>query len=227
MNGPAGDICWHVHPPAWDGTVPDWLAALRTFRAEVLHAEGLRPSFRGPDGSYHDEDPVDPFAHHVVATVGGALVASLRVVPLATSRDGVCERVFGTAVLEKVLAGLGVDRSQVWEGSGWAVEPGRRGAAMGARVLAAGSAVAAALGLDTAIGASGTRYGQLYRILSAGYRRAPGVAPVVAEAFADDIQLVHGKLHELRPGFQVLVAQAADLLRWIPAHPASVTSPPP
>lgn len=232
MSGP--DPHWQVYPPPaggqgdgrWASPVPAWLAEVRRFRAEVLHADGLRPAFRGLDGAYHDEDPADLLAHHVVATLDGVPIASLRVVPLGLSRNGVCERLLGTTVLEKLLSDLGVCREEVGEGSGWSVEPSRRGARMGARVLAAGFAVARELGLAVTIGATGTRYGQLYRILSAGYRRAQGVNPIFVASLADDVQLVHGRLHELRPGFQALVEKAADLLRWETDSPTRVNKMP-
>lgn len=166
------------------------------------------------DGRFRDDDPADLVAHHVVARIEGAIVATLRVVPLAATGNGFCERMFGTPVIDRVLAEAGVPRSAAWEGSGWAVEPSRRGAAMGPRVLAAGSAVAARLGLGHAIGAAGRRYGQLYRILAAGYRRADGVPPVTVTALADDVALVHGALTELRPAFRELVDRSVDLLRW-------------
>lgn len=214
------DLAWHVHPPPSTGEgMPAWLVAVRRFRAEMLHADGLRPNFRGPDGSYRDDDPADPFAHHIVATDGDRPVATLRVVPLAATGLGFCERLLGSAALEDILADLGTERSETWEGSGWSVRPGRRRATLGAMVLAGGTAVAQQLGLRTAIGASGTRYGQLYRILSAGYTRASGVGPIPAPDLADDLQIVHGTFDTLRPGFRDLVEQTSELLRW------DVTSP--
>lgn len=206
---------------AWDGPVPAWLAEVREFRAEILHNGGLRPAFHR-DGRFCDDDPADPFAHHVVARVDGAIVATLRIVPLAATAVGFCERMFGTAVIDRVLAQVGVTRKETWEGSGWAVEPTRRGAAMGPRVLAAGSAAARGLGLTTAIGSSGKRYGQLYRILAAGYRCAEGVDPVGVDSLADDVQLVHGRLVELEPAFQRLVEDAQTRLTLIGSSPTQV-----
>ncbi|HVL84120.1 MAG TPA: hypothetical protein VM367_07540, partial [Pseudonocardia sp.] len=222
-----GEPVWHVYTapvPAtedacWLADVPPWLARLRAFRAEVLFADGLRPAFRDVDGRFRDDDPVDPFAHHVVATLDGVPIATLRVVPIEFTRIGFCERMFGGRAVEKVLAAAGSTRATTWEGSGWAVGPTRRGAAMGSRVLAAGSAVARELGLTTAIGAAGRRYGQLYRILSAGYQRAEDIAPVEVPSLADDVQLVHGTLDELRPSFRDLVERIRPLLRWDTGHP--------
>lgn len=142
--------------------------------------------------------------------------------PLAATRTGVCERLFGTAALEKALAELGVDRDEACEGSGWAVRAGRRGAAMGIRSLAAAPAITRVLGLHLTFGAVGTRYGALYRVLSAGYRRVPGFPPVEVPALVDDVQLVHATFDDLRPSFGRRVEQAAELLRWEHHSPTRV-----
>jgi hypothetical protein len=213
---------WLVHPPVahdsgtgrWDGEIPEWLVQLRRFRAEVLHADGLRPSYRAADGTFHDDDPCDPFAYHVVALSDGALTATLRIVPLGETSTGVCDRLLGTDAVDKALAELGVDRSEACEGSGWAVHARRRRAAMGVRSLAAAPAVTGALGLRVMIGAVGVRYGALYRVLSAGYQRTPGFAPVEVPTFADEVQLVHMTFDKLRPSFRARVEQLAELLQW-------------
>jgi hypothetical protein len=209
--------CVYVPPAAdgsWDGATPGWLAELRRFRAEMLYAEGLRPAFRGPDGIFRDDDPADPFAYHVVAVHDGKLIATFRVLRLTATHSGVCERLLGTDALNRWLTRLGIDHTLAWEGSGWVVRPIWRGMRMGLRMLAAGEAVATKLGLTHGIGASGTRHGQLYRVLSAGYRLVPGLDPIPVPALADDIQIVHGTLTTLRPAFQTLVAQTAELLEW-------------
>lgn len=214
------DVRWQVHPPP--AGEPDWLVAVRRFRAEVLHADGLRPMFRRSDGQFRDDDPADPFAHHVVATDGGRPVAVFRVVPLGRTRRGVCERLIGSAPLGRLLTRIEADRADTWEGSGWAVHPERRRAALGVTALAAGQVVARRLGLRTAIGAAGSRYGQLYRILAAGYQPAPGIGSIYVPELVDDLQLVHGTLDTLRPGFQATVERAADLLRWQQGSPTRV-----
>jgi hypothetical protein len=221
---------WQVHLPIaadsgdgrWHGPVPGWLAELRRFRAEMLYADGLRPKYRALDGTYRDDDPCDPFSYQVVGWLDDVPVATMRVVPLAATRAGMCERLLGTSVLEPVLDVIGADRATTCEGSGWAVHAGRRGAAMGMRSLAAGIAVARVLGMRTMVGAVGIRYGALYRALSVGYRRAPGVDPVPVPALVDDVQLIHMTFDDLRPGFRERVEQVAELLRWDGASPTRV-----
>lgn len=228
MSRPEPD--WRVYPPLasdsgerrWAGSVPEWLVGIRRFRGEMLYANGLRPAYRRLDGSFRDDDPCDPFAYHAIATLDDELVATMRVVPLAATDSGVCERLFGTARLEQVLTDLGVDRAQTGEGSGWAVHPGRRGAAMGTRSLAAGPALGHELGLRMMIGAVGTRYGALYRVLSAGYQRAVGFVPVEVSGLADEVQLVHATLDDLRPSFVARVKQLTDLLKWADCPPTRV-----
>jgi hypothetical protein len=211
-----------VHPPVahdpgtgrWDGEIPEWLVQVRRFRAEVLHADGLRPGFRAADGTFRDDDPCDPFAYHVVGLTDGAPTAALRVVPLAETCTGVCERLLGTAAVETALAELGLDRSEACEGSGWAVHAKRRRLGMGVRSLAAASAVTGALGLRVMLGAVGVHYGALHRVLATGIQRIPGFPPVAVPAYADEVQLVHMTFDKLRPSFRARVEQLAELLQW-------------
>jgi hypothetical protein len=212
---------WVVHPPVardpgtgrWDGEIPEWLAHVRRFRAEVLHADGLRPGYRA-NGTFRDDDPCDPFAHHIVALTEGVLTATLRIVPLGETASGVCERLLGTDAVEKALGDLGLDRSQACEGSGWAVHAKRRRLGLGARSLAAASAVTRALGLQVMLGAVGVHYGALNRVLSAGIQRVPGFPPVAVPALADEVQLVHMTFDNLRPSFRARVERQAELLQW-------------
>ena len=225
----ATGLQWRAHVPlaadeSWDGAVPGWLAELRRFRAEMLYADGLRPAFRGSDGIFCDDDPSDPFAYHVVAIDDGKPIATFRVLRLTATHSGVCERLLGTDVLNQWLSKLGIDRAQAWEGSGWAVQPTRRGSGVGLRTLAAGEAVATQLGLTQGIGATGTRYGQLQRVLSAGYRPVPGLDPIPVPTLADDIQIVYGTLTALRPTFRALVTQTANLLEWQDARPTGTAA---
>ena len=180
----------------------------------MLDADGLRPAFRRPDGVFRDDDPADPFAYHVVTVHDGEPIATFRVLRLTATHSGVCERLLGTDALKRLLIQLGIDQAVAWEGSGWTVQPTRRGVGIGLRMLAAGEAVATKLGLIQGIGAWGTRYGQLYRVLSAGYRCAPRLDLIPVPALADDIQVVYGTLTTLRPAFQALVTETADLLEW-------------
>jgi hypothetical protein len=211
-----------VHPPVahdpgtgrWDGEIPEWLGQLRRFRAEVLHADGLRPGYRAADGTFRDDDPCDPFAYHVVALTDGALTATLRIVPLAETSTGVCERLLGTDAVEQALADLGLERSEACEGSGWAVHAKRRRLGLGVRSLAAASAVTKTLGLQVMLGAVGVHYGALNRVLSAGIRRVPGFPPVAVPTLADEVQLVHMTFDNLRPSFRVRVERLAELLQW-------------
>ncbi|HET9254509.1 MAG TPA: hypothetical protein VFO16_04820 [Pseudonocardiaceae bacterium] len=180
----------------------------------MLYADGLRPAFRRPDGVFRDDDPADPFAYHVVTIHDDRPIATLRVLRLSATHSGVCERLLGTDALNRLLTRLGIDQTVAWECSGWAVQPIRRSGGLGLRMLAAGGAVANKLDLTQGIGASGTRYGQLYRVLSAGYRLVPELDPIPVPALADDIQIVYGALTALRPAFQALVTQTAELLEW-------------
>lgn len=223
-----GGPVWLVHRPpsvdAGDGVLwdpaPAWLEEIRSFRAEVLYADGKRPRFRDADGRFRDDDPVDGFAHHLVACCDGAVIASLRIVPIVETGIGFCERVFGSTAVDELLSNLGTSRATTCEGSGWAVAPTRRGAAMGSKVLAAGTGVARELGFSTMIGAAGRRFGQLYRAMSVGYRTAPGVPPVEVASLADEVHLVHLGPDQWRPAFREHVERLTPRLVWSnAAHP--------
>ena len=193
---------WTLHPPPAEAG-PARLEQVRAFRGELLHDGGRRPGFGSPAGPF-DADPLDLPARHVVATEDGRPAAVLRVLEWpAAGTGGVCARLLGADRLREVLAGQRPD--DLWEGSGWAVRPGPGRAALALRTLAAGFAVARSLGRYTLVGACGTRYGQLHRVLTAGLRCVEGVDPIPSPPLADDLRLVHGHLDQLRPGFRTLV----------------------
>lgn len=141
---------------------------------------------------------------------------------LEATGTGVCERLLGRPELTRMVRELGGDPATAWEAAGWAVRPDRRAGSMGARVVAAGWAVARELGLGLCVGAAGTRYGQLYRILSVGYRRVPGRDPLDVPDLVDEIQFVYATPATLRPGFIALVEHAVDLLHWDDEPPTKV-----
>jgi hypothetical protein len=209
---------WHVLAPPTSGTPGPVLDAVRRFRGRLLFDDGLRPSFAGgPDGP-RDDDPADLGAHHVVAVDGDEPCSALRVLPLDEGPAGFCDRLLGAGATARLLDRLDVPLDGAWEGSGWAVRPGPGRARMAAETLAAGVAVARELGRETLVGASGTRYGQLHRVLSAGFRRAPGVDPVTVPELADDLQIVLGHVDTLRPEFRSLVDRMSPRLSWPARH---------
>ncbi|TCK26821.1 hypothetical protein [Pseudonocardia endophytica] len=205
---------WHVLEPQAAGTPWPMLDAVRCFRGRLLYDDGLRPAFAGGTDGPCDDDPADLGAHHVVAVSGGEPCAALRVLPLDDGSAGFCDRLLGDGATARLLTRLDVPLEDAWEGSGWAVRPGPGRARTAAETLAAGVAVARELGRDTLVGASGTRYGQLHRVLSAGFRRAPGVDPVTVPELADDLQVVLGHVDTLRPEFRALVDRMTPRLSW-------------
>lgn len=189
------------------------LDGIRTFRARVLHDGGRRPTFRTADGRFADPDPIDEHAHHVVASADGRIVGTLRLLLLDATDRAFCDRLLGRERVDEILAGAGTHRGAVWEGSGWAVDPRRRTGAFGARVLAAGTAVAEALGRTHLIGAAGVRFGQYLRVRQLGYPAAAGIGPVALPRMADEVRIVCGPSATTTPAFRALVARAAAALR--------------
>ena len=219
---------WLVYPPParkpdWAGFAPGWLLELQRFRGEVLYNNGLRPAFQTPDGQLSDPNPADPYAYHIIARTTDEVVASLRVIPLTCTDQGFCEQLLGPDGLRRLMRTIGCSRNQVWEGSGWAVCQSWRNASIGSQAVAAGFAVAGKLQLPVAIGASGTRYGQLNHVLTMGYREVPGFGLLPAPTLSDDIRLVYGAFTTLRPAFRDLVDRVAGQLIYETASEPSPT----
>jgi hypothetical protein len=212
LTGPA--LAWDVHsPPApvADGEA-GWLQAVEAFRGRVLYDGGRRPRFRDADGSFADPDPADGDAYHVVASAGDDIVGCFRVIPLARSSSGLCERLLGTDELEGVLDRLGVEREEAAEGGGWAVDPAYRKHGLGIRLWAMGVALSERLGMDVVLGAAGTRYGQFRLLARTGVRPVPGLDGYEVPEYADELQLVFYEPPAATPRFRALVDEAAERL---------------
>lgn len=185
-----------------------WLDEVETFRARMFYDKGRRPCFRADDGQFVDPDPADLQAYHVIASSDDGLVGCFRVMPLQDGTSGLCERLLGTAGLEDVLARLGVDRAKASEGGGWVVDPSYRRQGLGVRILATGVAVAERLGLKIMLGAVGVRYGQYCLAARLGWRPVPGIDPLPAPEFADEVCLVFAATQATTPRFRALVSEA-------------------
>jgi hypothetical protein len=209
-------MVWTVHAPSGADRPLDQIAE---FRGQVLYDGGRRPAYRGPDGRCADPDQSDLDAYHITATADSDLVGVMRVVPLKVTSHGVCQRLLGSDGLGRLLAAIDADRSDTWEGSGWAVLPTHRSNGLGRALLAAGSALAGQLGLRVAIGAAGVRYGQYARIRTAGFRPVPGFGPLPVAKFADEVRMVWGTHEHLAPEFRELIRQVGDQLKWPGASP--------
>lgn len=204
-------IGWEIFPPPASENDPSWLAEIRSFRARVLFSGGLRPSFRGADGSYHDPDPADQSAYHVVASTDQGIVASFRVIP--DVHLGLCRDLIGTDGLNHVCRILAGNRKEAWEGGGWTVASSQQGNGLGIRALASGVALAEHLGLRLMLGAAGVHHGQLTKLIRAGFRPTPGFQLIHVPKFVDQVRIVYAVTRATDAGFRELVKDAAKSIR--------------
>jgi hypothetical protein len=130
-------------------SVSAWLAEVREMRGRVFYEEGRRTFFRLADGSFHDSDPADLHAYHVIARSQGHAVGCARVLPLDVGL-GYISFTIGIERLEHILQDLGVTRGHACEAARWAVVREWRGG-LGPRIVAASWAVARWLGFDVAL----------------------------------------------------------------------------
>src|SRR5579864_6160454 len=133
-----------ISAPESSESIPTWLEESRSLRGAVLFNDGRRPRFRAADGRFHDPDPIDLYAWHVLAYHGSSLAGCVRVYPL-TEGGPPCltESLLGTERFTKMTGSLGKKREDVIEIGRWVVDPEFRNR----RSLAPG------IGLELAAGA--------------------------------------------------------------------------
>ena len=138
-------IGWGLFPPPADAQ-SGCLDEIREFRARVLYEAGRRPAFRDADGSYADRDPLDRAAYHVYARVAGAIVGSVRLLPVPARDLCLTEQLIGPARFAQMLRTLNVNRVETIEGGRWVVDPAHRVGRLGVLSSRSRVAVAQALG---------------------------------------------------------------------------------
>ena len=208
-------VSWALHAPplasSRGGEAP-WLAEVRSFRARALSAGGRRPNFRAVDGRCWDPDPVDLHAHHVVARWDGAVVGTVRLLPLMAPQPGPIERLLGPERLETMIAGLGADRPVATEAGGWVVDPACRGSLVGRRLVAASVALTWRIGARLLLGAVGTRDRQDRLVARMGLRVVSGLAPLPLPGYADDVRIMYLTPEEGGEAFRSPAAEMAAKL---------------
>ena len=118
-------IGWGLLPPPAAAQF-GCLDEIREFRARVLYDAGRRPAFRDADGCYADRDPLDRAAYHVYARVAGAIVGSVRLLPVPARDLCLTEQLIGPARFAQMLRTLNVNRVETIEGGRWVVDPAHR-----------------------------------------------------------------------------------------------------
>jgi hypothetical protein len=168
---------------------PAWLTEVREMRGKIFYDQGRRPFYRLPDGSFHDSDPADLYAYHVIARSQGRAVGYARVMPLEVPL-GFISSIIGIERFEHILRDLGTTQEHACEAARWAVVPEWRGG-LGHRIVAASWAVARWLGFDVAFVLACTCEKQDLALIRFGARPITGLALFPSRISDDELRLLY------------------------------------
>jgi len=184
--------------------VPRWLDDVRTLRGRVLYAGGRRPQFfDAATQRYHDAQPHDLEAWHIVARLNGQMVGCVRCAPLGTAASPLAE-ILGAEKLSQVVASLDTTPAQCAEVSRWTVDPECGLIGLGYDLIAAVWTFLADSGFRFGLAAAGTA-GKQDRILNQlGLRYLEGVEDLWSPTFDDTLRFMVAPFEEpvekLEPG---------------------------
>jgi predicted GNAT family N-acyltransferase len=171
-------------------TLPsNWLPELQQMRGRVLYADGRRPAFRLPDGSFADADTIDLDAYHVMVRYNFHIVACTRVLLLSVGTRGVVASSVGQNLADSLVTALRMSGKVVCEGSRWIVAPEYRSQKLGFHIMAASLAVARWLGVGTAFVMAGVR-GQRRLLMRMGARAVENTPIVTSNVYDDEMTLL-------------------------------------
>ena len=223
-------LSWHTCPPVEErgdsGGLPDWLDEVRTLRASVFFAGGRRPHFR-TDGCFSDPDPVDLYAHHILAYDGPRLVGCIRVYRLIANGPAcVTERILGKESFSEVLHQQGAQRSDTIEIGRWVVHPAyRANGRLGTQLAAAAAILATALGNGSyvrqgmVVCSVGTGDQQDLLLSHIGLTAAPMAQPIRCDDFNDNVRVMHCiGTDDLNPRFRRVMDEMAATI-GVTLHP--------
>jgi GNAT superfamily N-acetyltransferase len=171
-----------VHHPGSDSApgLLSTIAVIRAFRAEVYYADGRRPSFRAPDGTFADPDDADLLGYHITCRDDhGVLVGCLRAVPAELLSSSPVEAHLGPGRTAELLGALGLDRTGLLEGGRLAVTATRRLRGVAAALMMVTLALARHVGRPVIWGTAGEGEGQYRFFTRFGYRVLPGSSAYV------------------------------------------------
>jgi hypothetical protein len=235
-------LSWHVRAPLEEAcdsgclSLPNWLDEVRTLRGSVFFAGGRRPHFR-TDGCFSDPDPVDLYAHHILAYDGLRLVGCIRVYRLTANGPAcVTERILGEESFSEVLHQQGAQRSDTVEIGRWVVHPAyRANGRPGTQLAAAAATLATALG-DGSVArrgmvmcSAGTGDQQDLMLAHIGLTAVPVAQPIRCDDFNDDVRVMHCiGTDQLNPRFRKVMDEMAKTIGVIIMHgPKTAADAPP
>jgi hypothetical protein len=197
---PSRPLAWNVFPPLGEAcngggqSLPDWLDDVRTLRGSVFFDDGRRPNFR-TDGRFSDPDPVDLFAHHILAYDGLRLVGCVRVYRLTVNGPACAtERILGEESFSDVLHQQGAQRSDTVEIGRWTVLPEYRANGPGMQLAAAAATLATTLAngcVSLVVCTVGTGDQQDLMLARIGLTPAPVTSPIRCDDFNDDVRVMY------------------------------------
>jgi hypothetical protein len=200
--------------------VPAWLKEVRELRGFVLYDNGGRPQFKGKNGDFSDDDPIDLHSYHILVYHGSTLVGCSRVYHLASGPPCLAEAISGEQPFSNMLSTLGVERVNAVEIGRWIMHPAYRAGGRPAVLLAAGAAaVAIRLGNGSVaqrgvvVCSAGTRDRQDLMLRRIGLVNAPHSEPVEYEPYRDRLQVLYClNTEKLDRRFSLLIDQMAETL---------------
>ena len=197
-------LSWRVFPPLvearnWQGrSPPGWLDDVRTLRGSVFFEGGRRPHFR-TDAGFFDPDPIDFYAHHILAYDGPRVVGCVRVYRL-TADGPACltEGILGKGSFSELLCQKGVQRSDTVEIGRWVVHREyRANGRPGTQLIAAAATLATTLGNGTiarrgmVVCSVGTDDKQDLMLARIGLTAVRLARPIRCDDFNDDVRVMH------------------------------------
>jgi Acetyltransferase (GNAT) domain len=229
---PSRFLSWQLQPPLAISVpessepIPTWLEQSRSLRGAVFFDNGRRPRFQRAAGGYHDPDPIDPYAWHVLAYHGSSLAGCVRVYPLNESGPPcLTESLLGREQFARMLGSFGRKREHVIEIGRWVVDPAFRNGrslapGIGLELAAGAGALAVALasqiesGKGIAIFAAGTRDRQYLTLTHLGLKVVSGLSPVRSSEYDDFIQVLYcDSAMVLQPRFRRIIESLSMAMR--------------
>jgi N-acyl-L-homoserine lactone synthetase len=211
MSPQPGTLHWELHLPPGDSQ-PPWLAELSAMRGQVLYADGRRPSFRLPDGSFADADPLDAYAYHLLARQADQVAGTCRLLPLASAPTCVTESLLVPELFEQLLRVLETPRVRMSEPSRWLVQWHYRKTKLAMQLAAGIWAVARWLGHERSFTMVGIRDGQDRMFLRVGAHLSPGIPVLSSDRFADELRCLYFDVGRPAEAFAGMVNQMGQIL---------------
>ncbi len=115
---------WYLQKPTGEvleDKIPSWLREIRSFRAQVLYEDGLRPNFYTKENYYDDPCDIDFYSFHIIAKKNNKIAGSIRITPLDNLLYSCGSEILGTDVFAQLLSKNNYNSQKLAEISRWTV----------------------------------------------------------------------------------------------------------